>query len=77
MLPHRNKGINQQQEKCHKVHKLTSLLNQNWMKEEIKKVISIFLELNENANLRPKPMGHSDSSLKISICITMCPQKNT
>jgi hypothetical protein len=35
-----------------------TLLNDQWVTDEIKKEIKCFLEVNENENDLPEPMGH-------------------
>ena len=40
------------------------LLNNQQITEEIKKEIKICIEMNENENNNPKPVGHCKSSVK-------------
>ena len=51
------------------------LLNENLVKEEIKKEIKDFLEHNENGHNIPKSMGHNESSAKRKTHSPECLQK--
>jgi hypothetical protein len=54
------------------------LLNDNFVREEIKKEIKEFLELNENVDTSyPNLWGHSESSAERKIQSTKCPGKET
>jgi hypothetical protein len=53
------------------------LVNDNLVREEIKKATKYFLEFNENVDTLPKFMGHNENNAKRKIHSTKCPSKET
>jgi hypothetical protein len=48
------------------------LLNDQWVTDEIKEEIKVFLEVNENEKDLPEPVGHSKGSLNRKVYSHEC-----